>query len=269
MEVMQSIAAAEGIVVLLDDHPVLMRDQDLREVYAFHLNHLIVSYIDQKRLDKAGRLMGRFEALITEKAGGMQANVGLYAHYAYASLWLAISSKDWAACKSKADMAFKEFVQQENFKGLTIWPAVVLMGAYSAFLARDFGLCRRFIRQFRTHFAAYKLKSLTFVWAGGVFLLTYLEEQDSFLGRATKDIEAFFREVGCVGPYETTLLSFFRKVSEGDAVDVTFDALEELRNSLNAIFHHPEGMMHKDAFPILEWIDAHQASGDIRDFLKV
>ena len=142
------------------------------------------------------------------------------------------------------------------------------MGAYAAFLVRDFGLCRRFIRQFRTHYTAYKLKSLTFVWAGVVFLLTYLEEQDSFLGRATKDIEAFLREVGCVGPYETTLLSFFRKVSEGDAVYVTFVALDELRNSLHEVFHHPGGMVHKDAFPIYEWIDAHQAGGDIRDFLK-
>lgn len=251
-----SIAEATEIVRVIDAQPDLLHDLDLRDDYFTKMNFIIAELADQGVLTEAEARLHKLKAVSIRLYDGVDGNPTQYARYLFAELSLKMAQNEWGTVRTLIKKLNKEVIEQDVLRGVDTRMSILRLGALGAFLIGEFSLARRFILNIKADAGEYSTKTTLLTWAGTMYLLSYVEEQDPYLKIALKDITAWFRLVGCNSPFERALLDFFKEVSEHPDTKASRVSLTRLQDQLAKICADPAYGKYTALLKITEWIQS-------------
>ncbi len=258
---------AEEILAIMDSYPDLLRDPELREEYFNKMSLVIQRLLGDKMYSEAEKVLSRMKEKAEIWSGGVAAEPGMYSRYMYSVIGSKLASRQWQAAQSLVKQVFKDVVQEDLLDSIAMRPAILRIGAFSSFLNRDFSLARKFIIELRKSSAEYGTKKIWLTWTGMIYLLSYVEESDTFLRLAYKDICAWFQAEECTSEYEQVLLLFLKEVCEDEDCKWTSSSLLRFKANLEALAQNRMYNRYFEMFQVFDWIKSKLESLWFRDLV--
>lgn len=263
------IHESEAIYSLGNTHKYVLADTDIRETYFHAITFLAVSASEAKDFRTAEHYLDQIKALAKVWGGGLEANPSLNARYIFSSMVVKVYTKDWKAAHELAKKVYQDVVKRNVLNNVSMQTSVLRFALYVAFLNQDYSLARRIAFSLRSGLDISN-KSASIAHAAAfvslLTLLSYFEQGDPDLRLITKELGGWMKSIGPLGPYETTMLNFFKKVGENVAVTATPSSLLALRDEMILLFKDPQLGKYQSIFPLDIWVEAKLTGRDIRTF---
>ena len=264
-----SLLTALEILRLMDDAPDLLRDPSLREEYFNKMSFSIQVLMAIKNHDDAERLLIQMKTMAERLGSGVGEEPGLYSRYMYSTIVTKLATRQWEAAQLLVKQVFVDVVKEELLSSIAMRPAVLRVCVYASFLNRDYSFARKFIIEVRKSSAHYGTKQLWLTWTGVVYLLSYIEEQDTFLRLACKDIVGWFKIEGCTSEYEQIFLDFVKEVCEDEECKLSPSPLLTLKARLQQLAQNPAYNRYFEMFQIFDWIKSKLENRSFRELVIV
>jgi hypothetical protein len=263
------IQESEAIYQLGNANKHVLVDTDVRETYFHAITFLAVSASEAKDFRAAEHYLDRIKTLSKAWGGGLEANPSLNARYLFSSTVAKIYTKDWKAAYELAKRVYQDVVKRKVLNNVSMQASVLRIALYAAFLNQDYALTRRIAFSLQSGLDTSNNKASSVHSAAFVSLLTllsYLEQGDPYIRSATKELGSWMKSLGPLGPYENTILGFFKKVGEDTAYTATPSSLLMLRDELITLFKDPQFGKYQSMFPLQIWVEAKLTGRDMRTF---